>query len=181
MKGWVGLVGWPTVDVWSTKWSSVQLAVRRRTGKVRRSKTSVLPLCYAANQWCWSMCSFDGSPKDLVELSVSLLFGSCFSASRFMGISYLQKTPAFWEHIKTQVCEWCTECDCVQRGFVATQYTSLASLQCHSTLSCWTDTLAVPRSLSRLASASTLSRNSRMTSTLLPTTVSLDHMVSGNK
>ena len=48
MKGWVCLVGWPIADVWSTKWSSVQLAVRRRTGKVRRSKTSVLPLCYAA-------------------------------------------------------------------------------------------------------------------------------------
>jgi len=50
MKGWVGLVGWPIADVWPTKWSSVQLAVRRRTGKVRRSKTSVLPLCYAANR-----------------------------------------------------------------------------------------------------------------------------------
>ena len=49
MKGWVGLVGWPTTDVWPTKWSSVQLAVRRRTGKVRRSNISVLPLCYAAN------------------------------------------------------------------------------------------------------------------------------------
>ena len=47
MKGWVGLVGWPTADVWPTKWSSVQLAVRRMIGKVRRSKTSVLPLCYA--------------------------------------------------------------------------------------------------------------------------------------
>jgi len=47
-------LSWPcwltyTADVWPTKWSSVQLAVRRRTGKVRRSKTSVLPLCYAAN------------------------------------------------------------------------------------------------------------------------------------
>ena len=52
MKGWVGLVGWSTADVWptNTKWSSVQLAVRRRTGKVRRSKTSVLPLCYATNR-----------------------------------------------------------------------------------------------------------------------------------
>jgi len=49
MKGWVGLVGWPTADVWPTKWSYVQLAVRRRTGKVCRSKTCVLPLCYAAN------------------------------------------------------------------------------------------------------------------------------------
>ena len=47
-------LSWPcwltyTADVWPTKWSSVQLAVRRMTGKVRRSKTSVLPLCYAAN------------------------------------------------------------------------------------------------------------------------------------
>jgi len=41
MKGWVGLVGWPTADIWPTKWSSVQLAVRRRSGKVRRSKTSI--------------------------------------------------------------------------------------------------------------------------------------------
>ena len=49
MKGWVGLVGWPTADVWPTKWSSVQLAVRRRTKKVHRSKTRVLPLCYAAS------------------------------------------------------------------------------------------------------------------------------------
>ena len=60
MKGWVG---WPTADVWHTKWSSVQLAVRRRTGKVRRSKTSVLPLCYIRRQlmpvktdW-WLYCS----------------------------------------------------------------------------------------------------------------------------
>jgi len=53
MKGWVGLVGWPTADIWPTKWSSVQLAVRRRTWKVRRSETSVLPLCYATN--CYSL------------------------------------------------------------------------------------------------------------------------------
>ena len=58
MKGWVGLVGWITVDVWPTKWSSIQLAVRRRTGKVRRSKTSILPLCYAAN---WAHLIFLGN------------------------------------------------------------------------------------------------------------------------
>ena len=34
MKGWVGLVGWPTADVWPTKWSSVQLAVRRRSTSI---------------------------------------------------------------------------------------------------------------------------------------------------
>ena len=51
MKGWVGHVGWPIADVWPTKWSSVQLAVRRRTGKVHRSKTIVLLLCYAAKKY----------------------------------------------------------------------------------------------------------------------------------
>jgi len=56
MDGWVGHVGWPTADIWPTKWSSVQLAVRRRTGKVRRSKTCVLPLCYATNSVCLSGC-----------------------------------------------------------------------------------------------------------------------------
>ena len=33
MKGWVGLVVWPTADVWPTKWSSVQLAVRRKSDR----------------------------------------------------------------------------------------------------------------------------------------------------
>ena len=46
MKGWVSLVGWPIADSLPTKWSPVQLLVRRRTGKVRRSGTSILPLCY---------------------------------------------------------------------------------------------------------------------------------------
>ena len=49
MKGWVGLVGWPTVDVWPTKWSSVQLAVRRKTEsspvKDQRSATVLRHQC----------------------------------------------------------------------------------------------------------------------------------------
>jgi len=66
MKGWVGLVGWATADVWPTKWSSIQLAVRRRTGKVRRSKTSLLPLCYAAKHY--NMFSrFDTIPACIVR------------------------------------------------------------------------------------------------------------------
>jgi len=42
MDGWVDHVGWPIADVWPTKWSSVQLAVWCRIGKVRRAETSVL-------------------------------------------------------------------------------------------------------------------------------------------
>jgi len=60
MDGWVGHVGWPIADVWPTKWSSVQLAVWRRTGKVRRSKTSVLPLCYATKiGWRLTVSRYD--------------------------------------------------------------------------------------------------------------------------
>jgi len=43
MKGWVGLVGWPTADGLPTEVVSHQLQVERRTGKVRLSKTDVLP------------------------------------------------------------------------------------------------------------------------------------------
>ena len=43
MKGWVGLVGWPTADGLPTYMVTHQLQVERRTGKVRRSKTDVLP------------------------------------------------------------------------------------------------------------------------------------------
>ena len=34
MDGWVGHVGWPTLDGLTTKWSPIQLAVWRRIGKV---------------------------------------------------------------------------------------------------------------------------------------------------
>ena len=45
MKGWVGLVGWPIADMVTR-----QLQVERRTEKVRRPKTNVLPLSHATNQ-----------------------------------------------------------------------------------------------------------------------------------
>jgi len=55
MDGWVGHVGWPIVDVWPTKWSSVQLAVWRRIGKVRLPRPAFYPLCYAANSTTTSL------------------------------------------------------------------------------------------------------------------------------
>jgi len=50
MKGWVGLVGWPIADCLPTLVVTHQLQVERRTGKVRRPETDVLPLCHATNQ-----------------------------------------------------------------------------------------------------------------------------------
>ena len=47
MKGWVGLVGWPVADGLPTLVVTHQLQVERRTGKVRRPETDVLPLCHA--------------------------------------------------------------------------------------------------------------------------------------
>jgi len=49
MKGWVGLVGWPIADGLPTQVVTHQLQVERRTGKVRRPETDVLPLSHAAN------------------------------------------------------------------------------------------------------------------------------------
>ena len=49
MKGWVGLVGWPLADGLATLVVTHQLQVERRTGKVRRPETDVLPLCHATN------------------------------------------------------------------------------------------------------------------------------------
>ena len=49
MKGWVGLVGWPIEDGLPTLVVTHQLQVKRRTGKVRRPETDVLPLCHATN------------------------------------------------------------------------------------------------------------------------------------
>ena len=52
MKGWVGLVGWPIADGLPTLVVTHQLQVERRTGKVRRPETDVLPLCHATNRMC---------------------------------------------------------------------------------------------------------------------------------
>ena len=49
MKGWVGLVGWPVADGLLTLVVTHQLQVERRTGKVRRPETDVLPLFHATN------------------------------------------------------------------------------------------------------------------------------------
>jgi len=49
MKGWVGLVGWPIADGLPTQVVTRQLQAERRTGKVHRPKTDVLPLCHATN------------------------------------------------------------------------------------------------------------------------------------
>jgi len=53
MKGWVGLVGWPIADGLPTLVVTHQLQVERRTGKVHRPETDVLPLCHATNSTCW--------------------------------------------------------------------------------------------------------------------------------
>ena len=49
MTGWVRLVGWPIADGLPTLVVTHQLQVERRTGKVRRPETDVLPLCHATS------------------------------------------------------------------------------------------------------------------------------------
>jgi len=74
MKGWVGLVGSPIADSLLTWVVIHQLQVERRTGKVRRPKTDVLPLSRAAN--CSStvlandMCCLYNSSVHLMTMSL---------------------------------------------------------------------------------------------------------------
>jgi len=57
MKGWVGLVGWPTADgLPILRVVTRQPQVECRTAKVRLSETDVLPLCHATNYWYWYGC-----------------------------------------------------------------------------------------------------------------------------
>jgi len=55
MKGWVGLVGWPVADGLPTSVVTRQLQVDRSTGKVRRPKTDVLPLCHATEMLLYKL------------------------------------------------------------------------------------------------------------------------------
>ena len=83
MKGWVGLVGWPVADGLPTSMVTRQLQVecRRRTGKVRRLKTNVLPLCHATKQWrtfstltvCHLCIPFAGAQSWTLSLKFMLL------------------------------------------------------------------------------------------------------------
>jgi len=47
-----------------------QLQVEGRTGKVRRPKTDVLPLCHATNQWAWS-----GSRDPFLNFALIIMCG----------------------------------------------------------------------------------------------------------
>ena len=75
MKGWVGLVGWP-----------IQLQVERRTGKVRRSKTDVLPrvaqpaksIC-AHHEWLIYDVAFDDDDIKYVVTTAGLRFKAAAS------------------------------------------------------------------------------------------------------
>ena len=49
MKGWVGLVGWPTADGLPISMVTHQLQVRCRPVKLRQSETDVLPLSHPTN------------------------------------------------------------------------------------------------------------------------------------
>jgi len=49
MKGWIGLVGWLLAYGLPTQVVTHQLQVERRTRKVCRRKTGILPLCHATN------------------------------------------------------------------------------------------------------------------------------------
>ena len=66
MKGWVGLVGWPTADGLPIWMVTHQLQVRCRPVKVRRSETDVLPLSHPTSLCGYSFClSMEGGQAEL--------------------------------------------------------------------------------------------------------------------
>ena len=80
MKGWVGLVVWPIADGLPTQVVTRQLSIERNTGKVRRSKTNVLPTQpnvkpeYVLMPW-WSVTS-------AVVCSICTIVSGCQPLSR---------------------------------------------------------------------------------------------------
>jgi len=100
MKGWVGLVGWPVADFLPILVVTHQLQVERRTGKVRRPETDVLPLCHATNSqgckilkcvtWPWPHRFRGHSRSPAISLfdrahmtSYSTLMDNCLSCNVF--------------------------------------------------------------------------------------------------
>jgi len=83
MKGWVGLVGWPTADCLPTKVVTHQLQVECRTVKVRRSKTDVLPtvplLTLLLIKFIWLFQSrelFITTPRNLLDSTLFTAYPS---------------------------------------------------------------------------------------------------------
>ena len=81
MKGWVGLVGWPIADGLPTLVVTHQLQVERRTGKVRRPETDVLPLCHATN---------------LLSVMTPLILFSCGPKEKVKAYNILSSKTANW-------------------------------------------------------------------------------------
>ena len=101
MKGWVGLVGWPIADGLPTLVVTHQLQVERRTGKVRRPETDVLPLCYATNYRTWWLFFKIVKISELwIRRRIQLTLPYRLSDSR----SLVSEVP-------------CTMCDCVAGYF----------------------------------------------------------------
>ena len=111
MKGWVGLVSWPTAD---NLMVTCRLQVRCRPGKVRRSKTDFLPLSYTAN---WHCCTRTWC----FRLSFCVLFVrvSCNIWSTVV-LKESQSYSTYWSgFVVTSVGNWSRVCTkvCFKPGF----------------------------------------------------------------
>ena len=87
MKGWVGLVGWAVADGLPTLVVTHQLQVERRTGKVRRPETDVLPLCHATN-----LCIAIGDLKCTREFRLGICVRSNEFVSAYDDVTKLEKS-----------------------------------------------------------------------------------------
>ena len=94
MKGWVCLVGWPIADGLPTWVVTRQLQVERRTGKVRRSETDVLPPSHAINvlTWC-TLVNITGTGLSLSQMLHSELH--CLNVLQFSWLKTINFLRSF--------------------------------------------------------------------------------------
>jgi len=109
MKGWVGLVGWPMADGLRTLVVTHQLQFERRTGKVRRPETDILPLCHATNchvvrwtEWCHVWFCLLWFVLTAIRCDTSECLGDFFAVISCRGLCLYQSA----RHISWALANW---------------------------------------------------------------------------
>jgi len=106
MKGWVGLVGWPTADGLPIWMVTHQLQVRCRPLKVRMSETDVLPLSHPTNHRL-------PVRRSNIQAALSLRFPHRTIKRTWYPFLTLSITLNYWLISRTRSCQMGGHCLCV--------------------------------------------------------------------
>ena len=92
-KGWVG---WPVADGLPTLVVTHQLQVERRTGKVCRPETDVLPLCHATNQVMYKVMWSNNNYSNNLMIELVARHSGRTSVSGRWTFPVLRSTCSWW-------------------------------------------------------------------------------------